>query len=276
MHSNFRVQVTFWGVRGSVPTPVPANLGYGGNTSCIEVRAQDGVQLIIDAGTGLRALGLSLTGESAARPDTHLFLTHFHWDHIQGLPFFICLYDPGSRVTIYSDREPEELRRFLEGQMTAPYFPVGLTSVPATWNFVRIGADPIRIGGVSARSFPLNHPQGGCGFRFEYEGIAVVHASDLEHGDDEMERILIGIARDADLLIYDAHFTPEEYPSRRGWGHSTWLDAVRIARAARVKRLVLFHHDPSRDDRQIDEMVALAREHFAATEAAREGSSITL
>jgi phosphoribosyl 1,2-cyclic phosphodiesterase len=270
----FRLQVRFWGVRGSIPTPQPENLGFGGNTTCIEVRQRDGPVLVIDGGTGLRYLGMALMREFAGRNlSLKLLMTHFHWDHIQGLPFFAPLYNPLNEVTFYSDRPQQELRDILEGQMSKPYFPVPFEHLAAQHRFGQIHPS-VQFGDLTVRSFAMNHPQGACGYRFECGGAVVVHACDLEHGEEKLDRILRQHAADADLLIYDAQYTPQEYESKRGWGHSTWREAVRLAREVNVKRLVLFHHDPGHDDRFMSQLETQARAEFEHLEAAREGLAI--
>jgi phosphoribosyl 1,2-cyclic phosphodiesterase len=270
----FRLQVKFWGVRGSIPTPQPENLGLGGNTTCVEVRDHDGQVLIIDGGTGLRYLGLALMREFAGQKlSLKVLMTHFHWDHIQGIPFFAPLFNPANDVTFYSDRPGGELREILEGQMSNPYFPVRFEHLAARRHFEQI-APEARFGDLTVRAFPMNHPQGACGYRIECADAVVVHANDLEHGDAKFDGILREHADGASVLIYDAQYTPEEYESKRGWGHSTWREGVRLAREANVKRLVLFHHDPGHGDRFMKDLEAEARRHFEATDAAREGSTI--
>ena len=271
MENGSRLQVKFWGVRGSIPTPTAENLGYGGNTTCVEIRTSAGI-FVIDAGTGIRNLGLKLQRESAGSPcSVAMLLTHFHWDHIQGLPFFTPLYSPSNEVTFHSCRAPEQIQELLEGQMSKPYSPVKFELLGAKRRCVDTSSEAFRHNGLTIRPFPMNHPQGACGYRIEQDGAVIVHASDLEHGDPKMDRILRDHAENADMLIIDAQYTPEEYESKRGWGHSTWLEATRVARDAEVKQLVLFHHDPAHDDRAIDEIVASARRHFENTVAAREG-----
>jgi len=273
MEGPFRLQVKFWGVRGSIPTPQADNLGFGGNTTCIEVRRPGDQVLIIDGGTGLRYLGMALMREFAGRRLSLKFLmTHFHWDHIQGIPLFAPLYGRDNAVTFYSDRPAEDVREILDGQMSHPYFPAPFEQLGARRHFEQI--DNANFGDVSVRAFPLNHPQGACGYRIESEGAVVVHASDLEHGDEQFDRVLIDHAQNADVLIYDSQYTPEEYGTKRGWGHSTWREAVRVAREAQVKRLVLFHHDPGHDDRFMNEIEKQARSRFENTDAAREGATI--
>lgn len=264
----FRLEIQFWGVRGSMPTAEPENLGFGGNTSCVEVRLPDGSVFIIDGGTGLRRLGLHLVREGASR--FHFLLTHFHWDHIQGMPFFAPFFNPASHVTIHSSLSGPELRRVLAGQMTPPYFPIPFEVLTAKIDFVNVRREGIRYGNLLIRPFPLNHPQGATGYRLESEGAVVVHACDSEHGDRELDAVLREYAQDADILIYDAQYTPREYERYKGRGHSTWLEGVRLAAAANVKHLILFHHDPSHDDQFMASMVDEARTHFANTDAAKE------
>jgi phosphoribosyl 1,2-cyclic phosphodiesterase len=276
MADQFRMQVRYWGVRGSIPTPQPENLGFGGNTTCIEVRPRDGQILIIDGGTGLRYLGMALMREFAGQKLSLKFLmTHFHWDHIQGIPFFAPLYNPANEVTFYSDRPSSELRDILEGQMSNPYFPVRFENLAAHRSFEQITSEA-RFGDVTVHPFQMNHPQGACGYRLESSGAVLCHASDLEHGSEKYDPILRDHARGADLLTYDSQYTPEEYEFKRGWGHSTWQEGVRLVKAEGVKRLVLFHHDPGHDDTFMTQLEAEARGHFANTEAAREGLTVCI
>jgi len=241
------MSLQFRGVRGSLPAPAPGNLRYGGNTTCLEVRLADGQILLIDAGTGLRSLGSEL---SSTEPlSLSLLFTHFHWDHIQGIPFFTPLYDKRNHLDIYTHRPVAEVREILEGQMSAPLFPV-----------------PIRV-----TPFPMNHPQGASGYRLDCAAHSIVHACDHEPGVREIDDHIARVAEGADVLICDAQYTPEEYEKRRGWGHGTWKDAVTMARRAGVKQLVLTHHDPDHDDAFVDDILARAREEFPATLAASEG-----
>ena len=271
MENDFRIQIRFWGVRGSIPTPEVENLGYGGNTTCIEVRTPGNV-LVIDAGSGIRNLGMSLQREFAGKPcSLHLLLTHFHMDHIQGLPFFSPLFSPSSEIAFHASRTPEEIRANLEVPLSKPYFPGSLDLLAARKTYVGESSDSFRQGGLTVRSFPLNHPQGASGYRFEANGAVIVHASDHEHGDRELDRVLREHAQNADVLVIDAQYTPEEYESKRGWGHGTWLEATQIANECNVKQLVLFHHDPTHNDAFIDDVVFRAKQHFENTVAAKEG-----
>jgi phosphoribosyl 1,2-cyclic phosphodiesterase len=257
------IELTFWGVRGSMPTPVAENLGYGGNSACISIRYGDQPLVILDAGTGIRALGNTL---SETEP-LHLLLTHFHWDHIQGIPSFA----PIQNATIYSSADPAELERILAAQMRPPYYPV---TMPANLNYRKIGEES--VGDLLVRPFALHHPNGATGYRIESPEATIVYASDHEHGDAAADITLRDYARDADILIYDAQYTPEEYEHRRGWGHSTWREAVKLAKEAGVRQLILFHHDPSRTDRQVEAIVREAQREFPNTIAAREGWSTSL
>jgi len=277
MSSASEMLVRFWGVRGSIPTPCAQNMGSGGNTSCLELRLPGGEVVIVDGGTGVRPLGAALIKEANGKSsDLHLFLTHFHWDHIQGLPFFQPLYSKENRVTFYSMKSPEETSETLEGQMSVPYFPVDFRFLPAQRRFVDISQQPVHFGETTVTSFPLNHPQGCLGYSFTNGNRKIVFASDLEHGVPEFDSRLVEVAKDADILIYDAQFTPEEYEHRQGWGHSTWLEATKVAKQAKVKKLLLFHHDPTHDDETLRSILSNARQEFPETYMATEGETIAV
>jgi phosphoribosyl 1,2-cyclic phosphodiesterase len=249
-------------------------MGVGGNTSCIEVRLPGGEILIVDAGTGASQLGSALSAEGGGKTSNlHLFLTHFHWDHIQGLPFFKPLYSKENNITFYSMKSPDETRIILEGQMDTPYFPVDFRFLPAQRSFVDGRGETFRFGDFEVKSFPLNHPQGCHGYCFTGRGRKVVVASDLEPGNQELDALLIEVARNADLLIYDSQFLPEELERHHGWGHSTWFHGTETAKATGARKLILFHHDPARSDKELDEILRHAREAFQETHLAIEGES---
>jgi phosphoribosyl 1,2-cyclic phosphodiesterase len=270
---NSWVRMKLWGVRGSTPTPQMENLKFGGNTSCLEIRAGENDPVIFDAGSGIRALGQTLLEEAAGKPiNATIFLTHFHWDHIQGIPFFKPLYGPANRVSFFSGSTGRPLRETLEGQMTMPYFPIGFSQVAAKRDFHQIETgEAVETNGMTIRPFPLNHPQGASGYRIEANGVVVVYATDYEHGVPEMDATLLRYAQDADILICDAQYTPAEYETHRGWGHSTWQNAVLVAREAKAKHLMLFHHDPEHDDTVMMQIAQNARMQFENTTAAWEG-----
>jgi phosphoribosyl 1,2-cyclic phosphodiesterase len=276
MSSGPIIRLKFWGVRGSIPVPGHEFLGCGGNTTCLELRVGDAI-IIIDAGTGIRSLGLALLQEfTGSRLSLDLLLTHFHWDHIQGLPFFAPIYSPDSEIRFHSIRPAAKTRELLEGEMTHPYFPVPFELLPARRTFNDMSNSPLKLPNVTIHPFPMNHPQGATGFRIEAGDKVITHASDLEHGDAKFDAILREHAEGSNVLVYDAQFTPEEYPGHKGWGHSTWLEATKVAKDCKVERLVLFHHDPSHQDTTMINIVADATKHFENTKAAQEGMEIVL
>jgi phosphoribosyl 1,2-cyclic phosphodiesterase len=268
------ITLRFRGVRGSLATPGPTTAAVGGNTSCVEVTVGDH-RIVLDAGSGLRALGDELVAQGGS--DTTLLLSHLHWDHIQGLPFFTPLYVPGHRVEVVSGANGVmPLHDALRRQMTAPFFPVELDDVAGRLDVREARAGEIvRVGDATVRLARLNHPDPVWGYRIERGGRSVVYATDTEHYAC-VDPVLRRLAAGADVLIYDAQYTPEEYrgdhgPAKVGWGHSTWQAGVELARAAGVRTLVLFHHDPRRSDDAVAELEARARAAFPGAVAAREG-----
>jgi len=274
MHQGNSLRLKLWGVRGSTPTPVRANLGCGGNTACLEIRAGERI-VILDAGSGMRALGQAIIEEFEGRAlKLDIFLTHYHWDHIQGLPFFEPLYREDTEITLHAAGSLGSVHDRLHGQMSAPYFPVDFDGVAARVRFVELDGNPIEAGGLRISSFPMHHPQGAFGYRMESQEGVVVYASDLEPGNAHLDRVVREYSQGADTLVYDSQFTPEEYLTHRGWGHSHWREAAAVAADARVKQLILFHHDPSHDDRAVERMESDTRRLFECTLAAREGWSV--
>lgn len=269
------LNVRFWGVRGSVPSPGPSTAEVGGNTSCVEVRCGDEV-IVLDAGTGIRRLGDTLLQRSRPVAAAVLF-SHVHWDHIQGFPFFAPLFHPETHLELYGRPEVGTLEEVLTRQMTYPTFPVALAAVPARLHFRDVPVEPFAVGRFEVRAAPLHHPNGCLAYRVAALGRSVVYATDTEpHADGTVDASLVELARGADVLVYDAQYTPEEYPAKRGWGHSTWTEAVRVAQAAEVGQLVLFHHDPGHDDDAVAEIERAAAMRFPGTCAAREGLEIVL
>ena len=270
--------VRFWGVRGSTPTPQAENLRYGGNTSCVEVRV-NGHIYVFDCGTGFRNLGKHLQREFADRPIyAHVFLSHFHWDHIQGIPFFSPLYENrDSFFYFHSSSRSRGLKAALEDQMSDPYFPVDMTEMAANRHFYDIEEDRINFDNCVIQTKWLNHPQGCLGFRLETDDKVLVYATDNEPGSPQFDKNVRQLAQGADVLIYDAQYLPEEYEAKkRGWGHSHWREAVNIVMESGAKELVLFHHDPDHDDACIDSIVQVARNHYPKVRAAAEGMEIEL
>jgi len=273
------MKIRFWGVRGSTPTPERRNSRYGGNTTCIEIRLADGSLLILDCGSGLRGLGKSLVREFGDAPiGCHIFLTHFHWDHLQGTPFFLPLYRETNEFCFYSvQRKESDLRSAIEGQMANPFFPINMAILRSVRHFEDLDYGSLAVGSAVVRPAPLNHPQGCAGYRIEADGRVFVLATDTEPGSPRHDRSVRDLAEGADVLVYDAQYTPEQFRrERRGWGHSTWLEGTRIAKECGVKNLFLFHHDPDHDDRFLDGIVEQARSEFPNTTGAAEGLEVEL
>lgn len=278
MHgSSFSIR--FWGVRGSIPSPGADTALVGGNTSCVEVTAGD-TRIVLDAGSGLRGLGDALM-QSGDHRKVQLLLSHVHWDHVMGLPFFTPLYMDGVELDVACGPCGVPLDALLRRQMSAPMFPVELDSVGSSIRCRELAdGERFRVGPIQIEVARLNHPDPVYAYRLEYGGRAMVYATDTEHGAT-VDQKLVSLARRADVLIYDAQYLPEEYtgevgPSRRGWGHSTYAAGAEVARAAGVQTLALFHHDPKRTDDQVAEIVKRAQQLFPSTVAAREGLELEL
>jgi phosphoribosyl 1,2-cyclic phosphodiesterase len=273
------MHVKFWGVRGSTPTPERRNSRYGGNTPCLEVRLANGTLIIFDCGSGLRALGKSLEREYGDRPIRgYVFLTHFHWDHIQGIPFFQPLYRKGNTFLFHSvKRKTTDLKRAIEGQMVNPYFPVNVSAMKAARHYFELDHRPFGLNGAIVSSAPLNHPQDCVAYRVEADGSTFVFATHTEPGSAAHDRAIRDLSREADLLVYDAQFAPEQLQGdKKGWGHSSWLEGVHVARESGAKHLILFHHDPDHDDAIVDRFVEKAREEFSQATGAAEGLGVRL
>jgi phosphoribosyl 1,2-cyclic phosphodiesterase len=279
--------ITFWGVRGSIPTPGPNTAKIGGNTSCVEVRAGNAI-LIFDGGTGLRLLGKKLLPEMPLV--AHMFFSHVHWDHIQGFPFFEPAFVAGNMFHLYGGNNVSRtLEETLAGQMENPNFPVHLSAMGARMTFrdlcegEAVDIDDGHGGAVHVTNASGNHPQGVYAFRVQHEDKAFVYATDTEHYEGRVDDKLVALASGADVLVYDAQYTPEEYAgkagsagSKKGWGHSTFEEGVKVAKAAHVRQLVLFHHDPLQADSAVLEKEARARTTFPDVVAAHEGLQIRI
>jgi phosphoribosyl 1,2-cyclic phosphodiesterase len=274
MSERDELKIRFLGVRGSLSAPGAATAGVGGNTSCVEVSAGD-TRIVFDAGSGLRSLGEQLVARGPT--ETTILLSHLHWDHIQGLPFFTPIYIPGNRVEVVTGwNGVMPLEAALRRQMCAPFFPVDYEEVSNQLRPRELkNGSQFTIGNVRATMAKLNHPDPVYGYRLELGGSSVVYATDTEHYSC-VDPTLRKLAAGADVLIYDAQYTPEEYPGKVGWGHSTWMAGVELARAAGVKQLVLFHHDPRRSDAQVADIEARACAQFAGASAAREGTTLVV
>ncbi len=296
------MRVRFWGTRGSLAKPGPTTLHYGGNTSCVEVRTADGTLIILDCGTGAHGLGQVLVAEGPQPVHGHLLITHTHWDHIQGFPFFAPLFVPSNVWNIYAPGGlGKRLEETLAGQMEYAYFPVTLGQLGATIRYHDLVEGRFDVGGAQVTARYLNHPGLTLGYRVQAGGAVVVYATDHEphakpqpqessesymdlhlmpvHREDQGH---IAFLRGADLVIHDAQYTAAEYSQKVGWGHSSMEYAIDVALAAGVRQLALFHHDPTHDDDTLDRLVEVCRQRVAACQgaltvfAAAEGLTIEL
>lgn len=272
--------VRFWGVRGSIACPGSHTVRYGGNTPCVEIEA-GAERLIFDGGTGLRVLGQHLLPLMPL--EAHLFFSHTHWDHIQGFPFFTPAFTPGNRFNIYSmlSADGRTIQSRLHDQMLHPNFPVPLQVMQGDLKFHDlVPHKTLDINDVQVEYAPLNHPGGATGYRVNWQGLAVSYITDTEHFTDRLDENVLRLCRQADVMIIDATYTDAEYyaagSSKVGWGHSTWQEAVKVAEAAGVKQLVLFHHDPLHDDDFLDQVDQEAKQAFPNTIMAREDMSLQL
>ncbi|MGC9503985.1 MBL fold metallo-hydrolase [Baaleninema sp.] len=272
--------VHFWGVRGSIACPGSETVRYGGNTPCVEMRV-GGKRLIFDGGTGLRVLGQHLLSKMPV--EAYMFFTHSHWDHIQGFPFFVPAFVKGNKFRIYGAVAPNgaTIEQRLNDQMLHPNFPVPLQIMGAQLEFndLEIG-ETIALETIRVETALLNHPGEAVGYRVNWNGHAVAYITDTEHYRDRLDPNVLHLARNADAIIYDATYTDEEYnsptSSKKGWGHSTWQEAVKVAEAANVKQLVIFHHDPLHNDDFLDDVGEKVKAAFPNSVMAREGMTLQI
>ena len=272
------VEVKFWGVRGSIACASANHVVYGGNTSCIELTLGDAT-LVLDAGTGIRMLG-----KEVLRRQTRsgvLLLTHTHWDHVNGFPFFAPIYVPGWQFRVLAGHlfDKGGIKNALASQMTTPMFPVPLQALRADMHYQDFKAgDTLTdlLPGVTARTAPLNHPNGATGYRIEFGGRSVAYITDTEHVPGKPDQNVLGLIAGADLAIYDSTYTDDEFPNRIGWGHSTWQEAIRLGQEAGVKRLAIFHHDPDHTDDMMEVIEDQARRAWDRALVARDGMVISL
>jgi phosphoribosyl 1,2-cyclic phosphodiesterase len=297
------MKIKFWGVRGSIPTPGKSTVRYGGNTPSIELRLSGGELVILDAGTGIRGLGDSLIAKGDSLR-TYLLITHPHWDHIQGFPFFKPAFISGNEITIVGTERPEiSLERIIAEQMTRIYFPIQLNELKAAIHFHPVREEEFPVFNAAVRTLYMNHPGFTVGYRIEQQGKSIVYISDNEPFDRQaagtmanMEKVVLDsltasgkdpnervfdFARNADILIHDCTYTPEEYVDKVGWGHSHYLYTLKVAAEAGVRHLVLFHYEPNHSDDKIDEILRKCRREiktkgytFTCT-AAREGLELS-
>lgn len=253
------MKVTFWGTRGSIPSPGPETVRVGGNTTCLEVSLNGKTRIIVDAGTGIRALGLELVKIDDPAPII-LLLTHSHWDHLAGFTFFNPAYNPAFDISVYgNEMAMNVLQRDIFERHDNRYFPVNMDDFRAEIKFNRILPESLNIAGIDIHSLNLNHPGNGFAFRFSYQSSKVAFITDNEIGKHypggNTRQELIYFCSDADILIHDAQYLPSEIDKHRGWGHSTYEEVIDIAREAGVQKVYLTHHDPERNDLECDALL---------------------
>jgi len=268
----------FWGVRGTVPVSGQDIVKYGGCTLCASFRLLDGRIVIIDAGTGIRRLGEKLIREKGNEVLTcHIFLTHFHIDHIMGIPFFSPLYSKDADLMFYAPAPQQETEKYLGALMAGRLFPFDFMETPSRKSFQIAPQENFQLESVIISSCPLRHPQGSIAYKIRGPEKTVVISTDTEHPGEGVDERLVSFVQGVDYFVYDAFFTPGEYGAgKQGWGHSTWLAATEVAKAASVKALYLSHFNPNHSDQKIDDILTLAREEFAHTHAAKQGLKLTL
>lgn len=273
------MKIRFWGVRGSFPVPGPDTVRVGGNTPCVEIHTLERETVILDAGMGIRRLGMDLAQRTSERMIAVLLFSHTHWDHIQGLPFFAPARLRHNRLVIMGQRRVDKhLEQILAGQMSDAYLPFTIDDLYADLLIKEVHDGEKFVIGNSTSVLPrrLSHPGGVFGYRIRAEDKVVVYATDVNHPLGQLDSRVVELARDADLLIHDAQFTPEEKRERPDWGHSSWLEAVQVAREAGVRQLALFHHDPMHNDEQLEEIEHQAQALCPSVFLAREDMEIDL
>lgn len=255
----YYMRVKFWGTRGSVPVPGPATLRYGGNTTCVEVEGQDGTLLVIDAGTGIRSLGNDLMKRNK-QLRLHVLLTHYHWDHIQGWPFFMPAFLPGNEFIVFGrSSSADQLKGLFGNQMRSTYFPVEFDKLPSKFEFVPLKENSLKIGELHIQTIENCHPGGAFGLRILEKQRAFVFLTDHEAGLKEKlphsYEDYVKFSKGAELLVHDAQFTDDELANRRTWGHSSFEEAHKLAEDSGAKRLAFTHHAPERIDFEIDRII---------------------
>ena len=271
------IEAECWGTRGSIASPGPNTVRFGGNTPCLEVKVGDGRRFIFDAGTGIRPLGEGMMGETGTH-DAVIFFTHFHWDHVQGFPFFLPLYDPDASLRIIGpDPGHTDIKQLFATQMSSIHFPVPFAALSAKKDFSNIAGGVWEEDGFRVRAMRVRHPSFTVGHRIEHGGVSLAYIPDNELAGegydvgDGWRKQFVDFLGDVDVLIHDAMFTDKEYDAKSDWGHSTFRQAVEVAHEAGAKKLLFFHHDPCRTDQDLSEILAVHR-----TKAAELGYSLEI
>ena len=271
------LKVKFWGVRGSIACATPEHMKYGGHTSCIEIQAGSN-RFVMDAGTGIREFSRVFLEENIQ--SSYLLLTHTHWDHINGFPFFAPFFDPSREIQIMAGHLKEQggIKKVLSEQMRSPFFPIPLEAMTAQLTFedFSAGENIMLFDEVIVRTAPLNHPQGATGYRVEYGGKSVVYVTDTEHIPGRPDENILALIEGADMVIYDSTYTEEEFPSRVGWGHSTWNEGMKLCQMAGAKKLAIFHHEPEHTDEIMDSIAEESKLQWDESFVCRERMEVII
>ena len=270
-------RITFWGVRGSFPTPDRDKIEVGGHSSCVEVRTADNKLIVFDMGTGFIPLGKSLLKEEIPPKEAHIFISHFHWDHIIGYLGFAPFFHKWFTCNIYGKKDKLSIDEIFEHLHNYTFWPVEMPLYKAKFNLNTFPEDGVQISeSIKLSAILHGHPNGANSYRLEVGDTVIVYCTDIEHPEHQLNQNVIEIAKDADVLINDAQFTDAQLPNHKGWGHSSWQQSTAVAEKANVKQLVLFHHSPNHDDDAVREIEKDAKAVFPNTIAAREGLEILL
>ena len=270
-------KIKFWGVRGSFPAPRKDTVVYGGHTSCVEIRTAKNELIILDMGTGFIDLGNSLLSEQNSPKSAHIIVSHYHWDHIFGFLGFAPFFDPSRSFKIYGKDDKMDPNQIIEYIQNPTFWPVDMSMLNAKIDLFNFPNDELIISDDNRIKFTLHgHPNGANSYRIEIGNNIIVYSTDCEHPTDHLNHHVIENARNADILIHDAQYTDDELPAHKGWGHSSWQQAVNVAKEANAKQLILYHHDPARNDDALSKLESDAKEKFPDTLAAKQGMEILL
>jgi ribonuclease BN (tRNA processing enzyme) len=263
--------ITFWGTRGSTPTPDKNKLEFGGDTSCIEFRSSDNEIVVFDMGSGLRRFGQYLLNDKTTPKNIHFLISHYHWDHLIGFLAFSPIFDASYTFTSHGKNEKLPLPKLTERLLDKSFWPVNLKMILAKLIFLEIKENEFTIGdNIKVMVASHGHPNGATGYRLECNGLSIVYITDCEHPVNDVNPNVVNLSKDADVLIHDSHFSPDEIDDHVGWGHSSYVQATQVAIQANVKQLVLFHHNPNHDDKKVAQLEKEAQKLFPNTISARQ------
>lgn len=272
-----RNKITFWGVRGSFPTPEKDKMDFGGHTSCISIYTKHNELVVFDMGTGMKQLGEALVADISSPKEIHILMSHYHWDHIIGFLSFAPAFCNDYTIHIHGKRDKKSLKEIFDHMLNPIFWPVPMEEIKSELIFHEIEDSNFSLTqNLNVSSQVHGHPNGALSFRLHVDGLSLTYITDCEHGEDECNPNLIELAKETDILIHDAHFLPDELERFKGWGHSSWEQAVEVARSAHVKQLILFHHNPSYKDAIVKSIENAAQKKFQNTISAKQGMSIYL